>query len=358
MAKDYYATLGVDRNATQDDVKKAFRKLAQKHHPDKGGDEAKFKEITEAYATLSDDKKRKQYDMYGQSGPAGGGAGAGGYGAGFDWSQFTGGFGQGGVEFDLNDLFGDAFGGGGRRQAKARGRDISVDIDATFKESILGAQKTVRIAKVAQCDSCKGSGAKHGTAFDECKTCKGSGRISEMRRTVFGQFSNTRVCDDCTGAGKIPKEKCSICNGRGVMRKEEEIKFSIPAGIENGETLRVSGQGEAMKGAASGDLYIQVRVKPHAVFRKEGHNLAMDLSLKLSDALLGTTVSITTIDDKEIEVKVPPLTEPVQLLRIKEKGVPTRGGRGDLFITVTVAMPKKLSSRAKKAIEELKEEGL
>lgn len=355
MAKDYYAVLGVDRNASQDDIKKAFRKLAQQHHPDKGGDEAKFKEVTEAYATLSDAKKRKQYDMYGQAGSAG--AGAGGFGGGFDWSQFTGGFGGGGVEFDLNDLFGDAF-GGGRRQAKVRGRDISVDVQLTFKESILGAEKSVRLTKVSACGTCSGSGAKHGTAFDTCKTCNGSGRISELRRTVFGQFSSTRVCDTCDGAGKIPKEKCATCGGAGVVRKEEQITFTIPAGIEDGETLRVPGQGEAMKGAASGDLYVHVRVKPHAVFRKEGHHLAMDLSLKLSDALLGTTVSITTIDDKEIEVKVAPLTEPVQMLRVKGKGVPARGGRGDLFINVSVDMPKKLSAKAKKAIDELKAEGL
>ena len=353
MGKDYYAILGIDKGASKDDVKKAFRKLAQQHHPDKGGDEAKFKEITEAYAVLGDEKRRKEYDTRGSSF-------GGGQGGGFDWNQYAGGFGQGGVEFDLNDLFGD-FGdmfGGGRRAAKARGRDISVDLDVTFKESILGAHKTIRIAKVSACDTCKGSGAKQGTAFDTCKTCSGSGRISEMRRTVFGQFTNTRVCDVCDGAGKIPKEKCPTCGGKGVARKEEDINVTIPTGIEQGEMLRVSGQGEALKGAAAGDLYIKMRVKPHSVFRKEGNSLVMDLPLPLSDALLGTTASITTIDDKQIEVKVPPLTEPVQVLRVREKGVPGRGGRGDLFINVSVAMPKKLSAKAKKAIEELKREGI
>lgn len=358
MAKDYYGILGVDRKANKDDIKKAFRKLAQKHHPDKGGDEAKFKEITEAYSVLADDKRRKEYDTYGQSFPGGNPNAGGGQAGGFDWGGFGGfGQGQGGVEFDMSDLFGD-FGDlfGGRQQARARrGRDISIDIEVSFKESILGGERNVLLAKVGPCELCKGSGGKPGTAMETCVTCGGSGRVHENRSTIFGNVTSARVCSVCEGTGKVPKEKCPTCHGKGVNRREEEMHIRIPAGIENGEMVRMQGQGEAVKGGATGDLYVKVHVKSHALFRKDGPNLTMDLPIKLSDALLGTTTTITTIDDKNLEVKIPPLDSPTQMLRVRGKGV---GGRGDLLINVSVAMPKKISSHAKKAIEELKNEGL
>ncbi len=357
MAKNYYDILGVDKKATKDDVKKAFRKLAQKHHPDKGGDEATFKEITEAYSILGDDKKRREYDSYGQT-FAGGGPGAGGFG-GFDPSQFSG-FGQGGVEFDLNDLFegfGDIFGGGRRGRAK-RGRDISIDIEVPFKESILGGTRSVLITKVSACDTCDGSGAKPGTEMTTCKTCNGAGKLHETRNSPLGAFTSVRTCQTCEGAGKIPKEACKTCDGRGVMRKEEEIRIDVPRGIDGGEMIRMPGQGEAVKGGLSGDLYVKVHVKPHAVFRKEGMNLVMNMPLKLTDALLGTTASITTIDDAKLEVKVPAMTEAQQTLRLRGKGVSIDGQAGDLLIRLTATLPKKLSGKAKKAIEELKAEGL
>jgi molecular chaperone DnaJ len=357
MAKNYYETLGIDKKASQDDIKKAFRKLAHKYHPDKGsGDETKFKEITEAYSILSDDKKRREYDTYGQSFPGGqpGGAGAG-FG-GFDFSGFQ----NGNVEFDLNDLFGsfgDVF-GGGRQSRVRRGRDISIDIQVSFKEAVLGAKRTVLLAKVSTCDICKGSGAKPGTEMDTCKTCNGSGRIRESRRSILGDFTSVRPCTTCEGTGKVPKEKCENCKGHGVLRKEQEINIDIPAGMDDGEMIRLPQQGEALKGGIAGDLYVKVHVKPHPVFRKEGSNLVMDLPVKMTDALLGTTVSVETVDGKTLEVKVPALARAEETLRIKGKGVPAEGARGDLLINVSVAMPKKLSSRAKKAIEELKEEGL
>lgn len=356
MAKNYYETLGVDKKATQDDIKKAFRKLAQKHHPDKGGDEAKFKEITEAYSTLSDEKRRKEYDNYGQSFPGGGPQGAGGFnGAGFDFS----GFGAQGMEFDISDLFGDLFGGATRGGTRIkRGRDISIDVEVTFKESVLGGRRSVLITKVGKCDVCQGSGAKPGTAMHTCKMCNGAGRIHETRNTPFGAMSSQRTCPECEGTGKIPDEKCTNCKGHGVLRKEEEINVVIPAGIDGGEMIRMPGQGEAIKGGTSGDLYVKIHVKPHPTFRKEGLNLVMQLPLKLTDALLGTSVTVSTIDDKSLEVKVPPMTSAEETLRIRGKGVKVEGGSGDLLIHVTATLPKKLSGKAKKAIEELKSEGL
>ncbi len=363
-SKNYYDILGLDKKATQDDVKKAFRKLAQKHHPDKGGNEAKFKEITEAYSILSDEKKRREYDSYGQTFP-GGGPGAQGAGmGGFDFSNFQGfnSAGMGGVEFDISDLFGgmagDIFGNGARRGVK-RGRDISLDIEITFKDSILGAKRSVLITKVGKCDICEGTGAKPKTEMETCKTCNGVGSIRESRSSVFGPIMTDRVCPNCEGAGKVPKEKCVNCGGRGVVRKEQEINIVIPAGMDDGEMIRMPSQGEAVKGGASGDLYVKVHVKPHAVFRKEGANLVMNLPVKLTDALLGTTVTVTTIDDKALEVKVPPMQNPEETLRVRGKGVAyPDGGTGDLLIRATTTLPRKLSSKAKKAIEELRSEGL
>ncbi len=357
MAKNYYEILGVEKKATQDDIKKAFRKLAQKHHPDKGGDEAKFKEITEAYAILGDDKRRREYDSYGQT--FAGGQGAGGFG-GFDPSQFSG-FGGNGVEFDLNDLFGgfgDIFGGqqGGRRMK--RGRDISIDVEISFKESIFGAKRSVLLTKVGKCDTCDGKGAKPGTELQTCATCNGAGRVHETRDSVLGAFTSVRTCATCEGAGKIPKEKCAACAGRGVLRKEVEMKLDIPAGIDNGEMIRMPGQGEAVKSGVAGDLYVKVHVKAHPVFRKEGTSLVMQLPVKLTDALLGTTVSIPTLDDTVLDVKIPVMTKAEETLRVRGKGVKLDGVEGDLIIHLYATLPKKLSGKAKKAIEELKGEGL
>lgn len=354
MAKNYYDILGVDKKATKEDIQKAFRKLAQKHHPDKGGDESRFKEITEAYSTLTDEKKRREYDSYGQTFAGGGAQG------GFDPNQFSG-FGNGGVEFDLSDLFGgfgDIFGGGQGRSRMKRGRDISIDIEVSFKESILGAKRSVLITKIGKCDTCHGSGAKPGTEQITCATCNGAGRIHETRNSPLGAFTSVRTCPECDGSGKIPKEKCATCTGRGVMRKEEEIRVDIPAGIDGGEMIRMPGLGEAIKSGVSGDLYVKVHVKPHAVFKKEGMNLIMNLPLKLTDALLGTTVSVTTIDDKSLDVKVPPMSAPEETLRIRGKGVHVDEVTGDLLIRVTAQFPKKLSAKAKKVVDSLKGEGL
>ncbi|HVW82729.1 MAG TPA: molecular chaperone DnaJ [Candidatus Paceibacterota bacterium] len=359
MAKNYYETLGVEKSASKEDIKKAFRKLAQKHHPDKGGDEAKFKEVTEAYAILSDDTKRREYDAYGQSFPGGAPGGQGNPFGGFDFSQFQ----QGG--FDASDFadifsgmgFGDIFGGGASR-GRPRGRDISVDIEVDFKDSVFGTKRSLLIVKVSTCDLCGGSGGKAGTQMETCKTCNGSGRVHETRRSVLGTFTTARTCPECEGSGKIPKEKCPECKGRGVLRKEEEIEIMVPAGIESGEMIRLPGKGEAVKGGSPGDLYVKVHVKPHSRFRKEGANLVMHLPVKLTDALLGSSVSIETLEGKTLEVDIPKMKLPEEVLRVRGRGVPVAHGRGDLLIRLEVQLPHKLSGKAKSAVEELKKEGL
>jgi|CXWL01.1.fsa_nt_gi molecular chaperone DnaJ len=357
MAKNYYDILGVDKKATKEDVKKAFRKLAQKHHPDKGGDEAKFKEITEAYSVLADEKRRREYDSYGQT-FTGGAPGAGGFG-GFDFSGFQ--QGAGGVEFDLSDLFegfGDVFGGarGGRRIK--RGRDISIDVELSFRESILGTKRSILVTKIGKCDTCDGTGAKKGSGLKACATCNGAGKIHETRNSPLGAFTSVRTCSVCEGSGQVPEENCKTCEGRGVLRKQEEVNIEIPKGIDSGEMIRLPSRGEAVKGGISGDLYVKVHVKPHGTFTKDGANIVMQLPLKLTDALLGTTISITTIDDKQLDVRVPAMSKTEETLRLRGKGVQYDNGSGDLLIRITTTLPKKLSGKAKKAIEELKSEGL
>lgn len=374
--KDYYEVLGIARNASKDDIKKAFRKLAHQYHPDKTrGDAAaaqKFKEASEAYAILSDDKKRAEYDAYGRTfaGGAGPGAGFGGFdfsgfgnGQGFDFSNFAGGFGQNsqqdGFEFDLGDLFGDFFGGrrSGERQSN-RGRDISIDIELSFAESIFGGGRKVLLAKTAICDVCQGSGGKPGTELIQCAVCNGKGKIRETRRSFIGNFTTVRVCDACGGRGKAPKEKCPSCRGAGALRKEQEISITIPPGIDDGEMIRLSGQGEAVPGGAPGDLYVKVHVKKHPLFRKEGANLVADMNVKLSSALLGEEFLFQTLDG-EIKVKIPEGVSVGEVLRIRGKGVPyDKGKRGDLLIRLHITMPAKLSKEARKALEDLKREGV
>ena len=359
MAKDYYTVLGVGKSASQDDIKRAFRKLAHKYHPDKGtGDEAKFKEVTEAYAILSDEKKRREYDAYGQAFPGSAPEpGRGGFG-GFDFSQFQQGFGQGGMEFDMGDIFGDIFGmRGGSPRAQPRGRDISIDLEVPFKDAVYGTERTVLLAKVSTCRTCHGSGAKPGTDLEACKACNGSGKIHEVRNSILGQFTSTRICTVCEGTGKVPKEKCSECKGHGVLRRQEEIMIKIPSGIDDGEMIRLAGQGEAIKTGQPGDLYVKMHVEPHPLFRREGANLLMDLPVKLTDALLGTIETIKALDGKTLEVKVPPMRRAEELLRVRGKGVPLARGHGDLIIRLEVALPHKLSNKAKKAVEDLQAEG-
>ena len=359
MAKDYYEMLGVDKKASKDEIKKAFRNLAHKYHPDKkGGDDAKFKEINEAYSVLSDDKKRAEYDSYGRvfSG-ANGGGNSGGFGD-FDFSQFTQGNGGASFDFDLGDIFGNVFGGGRRAQQQKRGRDISIDIELSFEESVFGVERTVLLNKVSRCEVCNGSGAEKGSEMTTCSTCNGKGHVRELKRTFFGQFEQTAVCDSCHGTGKVPKVKCHACKGAGILKKETEIKVKIPAGIDNGEMMRLSRTGEAVSGGQSGDLYIRIDVKKHPVFQKDGNNLLMNLNVKLTDALLGAEYNINTLDGS-LTVKIPEGVIHGEVLRIKGKGVPLESrNRGDLMIRINILIPKKLSKQAKNIVEELREEGI
>jgi len=359
MGKDYYKILGLEKNASKDDVKKAFRKLAHQYHPDKkGGDEVKFKEASEAYDVLSDDSKRSQYDTYGSNGP--GGAGAGGFNpndfSGFDFSGFNNGNGAG-VEFDLGDIFGDFFGGRGGGNQTKKGRDISVDVEITFEESVFGVDREIRLNRVSACQTCSGNGAKKGTELNTCSVCNGKGKVSEVRRSIIGSFQTVRTCDTCHGTGKIPKEKCETCKGGGVTKREEIIKVSIPSGLESGEMLRMNGQGEALAGGVTGDLYIKVHVKPHKLFQKSGADLVMDLSVKLSDAILGAEREIQTLDGN-ITLKIPESLGIGQILRVKGKGVPYGNKRGDILVRTHIDIPNKISKDVKKLVEELRDKGV
>lgn len=355
MAKDYYGLLGVEKQASQDDIKKAFRKLAHKYHPDKeGGDETKFKEISEAYSILGDEKKRAEYDSYGRVFNDGsGGQGFGGFsGAGFDPSQFEG-FDMG----DIGDIFGDIFGGGRRSQTK-RGRDISIDIEISFKDSVFGVERKVLLTKASQCDVCSGSGAKPGTELDQCTSCNGNGNIRETKRSLLGDFTSVRPCDTCHGLGQIPKVTCENCHGVGVVRKEEEITVQIPANINAGEMIRMSGAGEAVPGGVPGDLYIKLHVKEDAQFTREGFAIKTDLNVKLTDALLGSEYTVDTIDGS-VKVKIPAGASPNEILRVKGHGAPMDNGkRGDFLIKLNIQLPQKLSRKAKKIVQELREEGI
>lgn len=353
--RDYYEVLGIQKSASKEEVKKAFHKLAHKFHPDKStGDADKFKEVSEAYSVLSDDKKRAEYDSYGRVFSDGAGPGAGGFnGGGFDFSQFQDAF-QGGFGFDFSDFFGGQGGGRGGR----RGRDVSIDLEINFKESIFGTKRTVLLAKIAQCETCHGSGGEPGTEIETCKHCNGSGKVHETSNSFFGQITMQSPCRHCHATGKVPKEKCHTCRGEGVYRKQEEIEIIVPAGIEGGEMIRLTGAGEAVAGGSSGDLYVKVHVQPDARFKKDGVNLITDLSVKLSDALLGAEYQVTTLDGEQ-SLDIPMGVTHGEMIRIPGKGVPTpRGKRGDLFVRVKINLPQKLSREAKKLIEKLKEEGV
>lgn len=360
MAKDYYEILGVNKGASKDEIKKAFYKLAHKYHPDKkGGDDIKFKEVNEAYQVLSNDSKRKNYDQFGAGFENMRGGQAGGqYGQGFGGFDFSG-FQNGGMEFDLNDIFSDFFGGGmgGRRQAR-RGRDISTEIHISFSDAIFGITRKFLMTKNSVCSTCQGNGGKPGAKMEKCKKCNGQGKIHETKRTILGAISTAKVCEECMGSGEVPSEKCSSCKGNGILRKEEEVVVNIPAGIRDGEMIRMSGMGEAISKGTPGDLYIKISVESHSVFKREGSNLTMVMDLKLSDALLGAEYPIETLDG-EIKVKIPEGVSVNEILRVKGKGVPIKGSRrGDLLIKLNIKMPHKLSRKSKKLVEELKEEGI
>ena len=363
MSKDYYETLGVNKSASKDEIKKAFYKLAHKYHPDKkGGNETKFKQVNEAYQILSDDAKRSKYDQYGSGfenmGQSGGEYRRGGF-EGFDFSGFQ----NGNADFDfgnLNDIFSDFFTGGmsgGRREVR-RGRDISTEVQISFSDSIFGINRKILITKTSTCLTCHGSGAKHESKMETCKYCNGQGKIRETKRSFLGSISSTKICEACFGSGEVSKEICETCKGKGVLRREEEISIVIPAGIRDGEMIRMTGMGEAVSKGTTGDLYIKINVAPHSVFKREGNDLIMNLNLKLSDALLGTKYPIETLDGN-IEVIIPEGVSINEILRVRGKGVPMgKNKRGDLLIKLNIKLPGKLSRKSHELIEQLKKEGI
>jgi molecular chaperone DnaJ len=362
MANDYYQLLGVSKGASDDEIKKAYRKLAHKYHPDKsGGDEAKFKEINEAYQVLSDKSKRSQYDQFGQTFDQAGRSGAsGGQGfGGFDFSGFSSqgsqGFGFDGGDFE--DIFSSIFSGGQGRSGsrKKRGKDIQVDVEINFKEMVSGAKRQINLRKSTTCDACSGTGAESGSEVKTCSTCGGVGRVQKVSRSFFGNFSQVAECPDCQGSGKRATKKCSKCGGDGKVMAENQLEIQIPAGIADGQTLSMQGAGEAGGiGGHSGDLYINVHVSAHKEFKREGQDILSSVEIPFSVASLGGETIIETIDGC-LTLKIPAGTPSGEKFRIKNKGVPSlhSGVRGNQIVRVVVRIPKKISREQKQLLEEL-----
>lgn len=367
MAKDYYKTLGVARGASADDIKKAYRKLAHEHHPDKkGGNEAKFKEVNEAYQVLSNPQKRAQYDQFGETfDTSGGGYGRGGGGfGGFDFSRGFEGFSNGNFRFEggFDDIFSDIFGArtaGERRNAASSGSDIQVDAEITFEEMARGVKKTFSLRRSVVCSSCSGSGGKKGTKETSCHTCGGSGQVRRTVRSFLGMFQQVEVCAECRGKGKVFAEKCAECRGSGQVKKSETVSVEIPAGIENGQMLSLSGEGEAGDlGGAPGDLLVAVRVKPHPLFERRGNDVLSKITLSSTRAALGETVSVETIDGT-VSMKIPPGTQSGEVFRIRGKGLRPVGGsswgKGDHLVTVLVRVPNRLTREERHLLESLRD---
>ena len=368
MAKDFYETLGVSRGASQDDVKKAYRKLAHKFHPDKaGGNAEKFKEINEAYQTLSDEKKRRQYDQFGRAfegqGAPGGGAGF----EGFDFGNAASGFGDHGINFDFGgmgfeDIF-EAFSSGGgtraaRSQSRSRGNDIQVDIELTLEEVATGVAKTIPLYTFISCAPCKGSGAKQDSTLETCPMCKGAGRVRQTRSILFGTFQSVTVCPECEGQGKVVKEKCDVCKGEGRIKNQEQISVTIPAGAREGEMLEARGKGEAGKRKApSGSLYIRVHIKKHPHFVRKDSDIFYTVPVNFIDAALGASIDVPTLYGKET-LTIPAGTQSETTFRLSGKGLPRLGSwaKGDQMVTVRIAVPKKFSQKARDLLRELKKE--
>ncbi len=366
MSKDYYKILGVEKNASTDEIKKAFKKLAMQHHPDRpGGNEAKFKEVNEAYQVLSDQSKRQKYDQFGSDFEQ-----QGGFGGGAGWEDFmraARGQGGGGFEFnfgggDFGDIFGDLFGGGGRGRPRqggqTRGRDIQVDVELDFKEAAFGVERVINLRKQSKCDVCNGSGGEPGSKMDSCGECKGQGQVVQVQRTFLGAMQTVVTCATCHGRGQTHSKKCKHCSGHGVLAKSTTNKVKIPAGIDNGQSIRVSGHGEAAPhGGQSGDLYVQVHVKPSQQFERDGSDVYTTAEINFPQAVLGDHIGVETIDGT-VKVVVPEGTESGQLIRLRGKGIQhlSGSGRGDHYVRVKINVPRKVNKNAKKLLEDLKKE--
>ncbi len=373
MSKDYYEILGVKKDASADEIKKAFRKLAHQYHPDKGGgDEQKFKEINEAYQVLGNAEKRKQYDQFGQSFS---GAGPGG----MNWQDFarahqSGGFdfsqGFQGVNFDfgdlgdIEDLFSGIFGGSFRQSGKNRrsrnGRAIQLKLTIDFFEAVFGTKKTITIERDDICTVCQGSGAKPGSKVKTCEQCQGAGQIDTVTRSFFGMVRSTQVCPTCHGDGNIITEKCSNCHGSGKSKKRENIDVEIPAGADDGVTLKFAGKGDVLtKNGTPGDLYITLRVLPDKRFERHGSDVHQQIKITFSQAALGDKVTINTVDG-QVKLKIPAGIASGKVLKLSGQGIPhmNKRGRGDHFVKVIVDVPKTLTRKQKQLLTELRENGL
>ena len=350
MAKDYYSLLGVEKNASADAIKKAYRKLAHTHHPDKkSGDEAKFKEINEAYSTIGDPEKRRQYDQYDHASPGSQGQGSQGFG-GFDF----GGFSQAGG--NMEDLFSDLF-TGGRHERTSRGSDVQVEVLLSFEEMVHGVKKNVEFRTFVHCPDCRGSGGAVGSEEKNCPDCDGKGSIRKNIHTILGTFAQSVPCERCHAKGKIHSVKCKRCHGIGRAEGEVSKEINIPAGIEDGQALSLSGNGEAGEfGAPNGDLYVIVRIAHDKRFMRQGDDIVSELMLDFHQFALGDKVAVLTIEG-EVNMKIPAGTQPGEVFRIRGKGVPKLGrfGRGDQLVKTIIVIPRSLSSEEKRHIEALQQ---
>jgi len=353
--RDYYEALGLQKDASDDEIKKAFRQLAKKFHPDMNPGnkraEERFKEINEAYEVLSDSDKKGRYDQFGHAGvDPNFNAGGGGFGG---FSGF------GGMDFDLGDLFGSIFGGGGgstsrSRNAPKRGERVRADTVITFEEAAFGCDKDVTVSRIETCDGCGGSGCKEGTTAEKCTNCGGSGSVTTQQRTPFGVMQSSAECQKCSGRGKIIHQPCQKCRGFGLVRKNKNVKVSIPAGIDNGQTISIRGQGSAgVNGGEPGDLFVTVMVMQHAIFRREGTSVLLDLPLSFVQVALGAEVEVPTLDGK-VKYAIPEGTQTGTIFRLRGKGIQNlRGsGRGDQFVTVKVVIPTGLTIEQKDLLQQ------
>ena len=364
---DYYEILGVTKSASQDEIKKAFHKLAHKYHPDKGGDEKKFKEINEAYQVLSDKQKRQQYDQYGRVFDQGQ-PGADGF-SGFNWAWGNRPQGEE-VEFDMGDIgdvFEEFFGGGfngARRSNKKdarKGKDIQVDLEITLERTLKESVEKINLTKQVVCNRCTGSGAEPDSKVKECFSCRGTGQVQQVKKTIFGSYTTVATCPECKGEGTIPEKPCNVCKGEGRTKGQETIEVQIPAGIDTNQVIRVDGKGEAgRKGAKAGNLFIRVFVKNHAIFERRGDDLFAETDINFSSAVLGDEIEIKTLEGTDILLQVPAGTESGKVFKISGKGIPHFGGygKGNLYVELKVKTPKKLSREQKKLLDELKKQGL
>jgi len=353
--RDYYEVLGVSKSASADEIKKAFRKAAVKYHPDKeGGDEAKFKEVNEAYEVLKDQQKRQRYDQFGHAGVGGSSGG----GAGGNPFEGFGGFNGQNVHFDfgegLGDIFGQFFGGGSRgQQGPTRGRDVETSVTLSFKDAIFGRDEKIELDMDDECEHCHGSTVEPGHSMKTCPVCRGSGQQTRVMNTIFGQIQQAATCDTCKGKGKVPEKECTVCKGKGTQRRKQTVTLKIPAGIDDGATIRLKAKGEAVGDGERGDLYVNIRVKPHKKFTREGDIILSEEHVSMVDAALGTEIEVETVDGN-VRMKVPAGTQSGTDFKLSGHGVPhLRGtGRGAHIVSVVVDTPTKLSKKQKDLLEQ------